>query len=230
MTICPKCDTANWETEAACFFCGEELKGQSWWKNNLPQVLRAIGKGAMIAVAVVSGIILYLFSDQVSDFPKDKSKTKAPRPPTRKGDRSSTKGSGFQTLVTDSDVSTIASGRNPEEILANAARGMYSVFGNVKVTQQLEPRQVSVTGPDLETLLVNWLNELLHLFQIDGVLFTDFSIHTGSDQKLEAVCTGNQVDLQGHPTEIALKAASAHSAKVYRGDGIDAEVILDRSH
>jgi SHS2 domain-containing protein len=81
-------------------------------------------------------------------------------------------------------------------------------------------------------LLVNWLNQLRYLFQAEGVLFTDFSISTMTDERLKAVCTGNQVDLQRHPMKIQVKAARAHSVTVFRGNGIgiDVEVVLDRSY
>jgi hypothetical protein len=47
---------------------------------------------------------------------------------------------GFETIVTNSDVSIIATGRDLAACFANAARGMYSVITDGKITQHVESR------------------------------------------------------------------------------------------
>ena len=182
MTVCPKCNAENREAGATCVYCGEELKRQRWWENDLLRVFFAVGKGVVIVVAWVIHLLTY-GGDSGSSTKNPEAKTSKDQP--RQVEHLSTQGSGFQTLVTNADVSIVAEGRDPAECFANAARGMYSVISDANTNQQLEPRQISMTAPDLETLLANWLNELLSLLQVEGVLFTDFTIHTLTDQQLE---------------------------------------------
>lgn len=39
-----------------------------------------------------------------------------------------------------------------------------------------ETEEVLLTSPDLESLLVDWLSELLYLFEVDEVVFWKFQV------------------------------------------------------
>ena len=45
---------------------------------------------------------------------------------------------------------------------------------------------IQVTAPDREALLVNWLNELIYLFEAKEILFSRFDIASITDTELKA--------------------------------------------
>jgi SHS2 domain-containing protein len=91
---------------------------------------------------------------------------------------------------------------------------------------------VQLTAPDLETLLVRWINELVFLIQDDESVpvHADVRIEEtgGEGFSLDANLTGIPLDLEGHGWQGEIKSATFHGLDV-RQDGEDwrAQVILD---
>ncbi len=135
--------------------------------------------------------------------------------------------SSFEILDHTADVGIRATGDTLAEAFANAARGMFSIITDLETIQRRESRQIAVTAPGLEALLVNWLNELLYLFEVEGLLFVDFAVSSMSETELAATCTGERVDPQRHPMKIGVKAATYHWLEVSRGQPSHVQVILD---
>ena len=89
-------------------------------------------------------------------------------------------------------------------------------------------RTVRLTADDRETLLVDWLNHLLYLFDIDGFLGRDFQVVSLTDERLEAIVTGESFDPDRHPERTAVKAATFHQLEIVPvKDGWQATVVLD---
>jgi SHS2 domain-containing protein len=91
---------------------------------------------------------------------------------------------------------------------------------------------VRLSAPDLETLLVRWINELVFLIQGDGFVPTGAEMRIEEagegDFFLEARLTGASLDLEGHGWQGEIKSATFHGLEVTRGSsGWHARVILD---
>jgi len=134
---------------------------------------------------------------------------------------------GFQILDHTADVGIRATGHDLTEAFANAARGMFSIITDLDTIHRRETHQVAVTAPDLEALLVNWLNELLYRFEVDGLLFVDFTIGSMNEQQLSATCMGERVDPQRHSIKTGVKAATYHALEVSETHPYHVQVILD---
>ena len=134
---------------------------------------------------------------------------------------------GFEIIEHTADVGVRATGENLAEAFANAARGMFSIITELDTIQAREARQVRVTAPDIEALLVNWLNELLYVFETEGMLFSNFAIHALTDSGMTATCTGERADPKRHPMQTGVKAATYHGLQVRRGRPCHVQVILD---
>jgi len=67
----------------------------------------------------------------------------------------------FKALEHPSDVGIIAYGKSQKEIFENAAYGMFSLMADLARAEEKETFKVKVAGDDPESLLVNWLNELI---------------------------------------------------------------------
>jgi SHS2 domain-containing protein len=95
-----------------------------------------------------------------------------------------------------------------------------------------DENSVLLSAPDLETLLVRWINELVFFIQSDG--FVPVSAHLriqeGEEEGflLEAHLVGALLDLEGYGWQGEIKSATFHGLNVTQGsEGWRAQVILD---
>ena len=91
---------------------------------------------------------------------------------------------------------------------------------------------VRLSAPDLETLLVRWINELVFLIQGDGFVPVQADVRIeepgGEGFSLEASLTGASLDVEGHGWQGEIKSATFHRLDVTNESGCwQAQVILD---
>ncbi len=67
-------------------------------------------------------------------------------------------------------------------------------------------------------LLVDWLSELLYLFEVDEIIFSEFRIDkiekTGEDFSLKGKASGVPIDLSYHKFDTQVKAVTLHELEV----------------
>jgi SHS2 domain-containing protein len=132
----------------------------------------------------------------------------------------------FEVLDHPADLALRIYGRDLRELFANAAYAMFCQFlpeGLERLPVTVE-RQVEVDGIDDESLLVNWLNELLYLHETRGELYSQF--------ELEPLAPGHlRASVRGAPSErseIIIKAATFNELAIARtAEGLVVTVVLD---
>jgi SHS2 domain-containing protein len=130
--------------------------------------------------------------------------------------------------ITTADVAFLAYGKDLNELFANAALAMFEVMINTKQVEKKMEEKVYVEGHDLESLMFNWLNELLYVSDSKNLAFSKFDVKIDEKNfKLEAVCKGEEIDPQKHETRTVVKAATYHRMKIWKEDVWKAQVILD---
>jgi SHS2 domain-containing protein len=110
------------------------------------------------------------------------------------------------------------------ELFANAAYAMFSQLVDVERIVASVQHVVKVEGVDYESLLVNWLDELLYLHETRGEVYSAFDIHKLSPRRLRATVHG------GHTEDIytIIKAATYHELAIDKTDqGYAATIIFD---
>jgi len=110
-----------------------------------------------------------------------------------------------------------------QQLLQAAALGMYQLMEVDLSGGSLDVRELSINAPDDESLLVNFLNELLFLLESERVGFYrfEFSIH---NRELCATIHGSRVIRQARE----IKAVTFHNLKLRRTeDGLSTVVIFD---
>jgi SHS2 domain-containing protein len=89
-------------------------------------------------------------------------------------------------------------------------------------------REVTIQSSDREALLVDWLNELLYLFDVDRIIFSRFDITELSQNSLKARAYGEKMDISRHKLKTSVKAATYHMLRVDEGkNGVEVQFILD---
>jgi len=134
----------------------------------------------------------------------------------------------FEIVSHTADIGMLVRGRDTGELLVHAAQALYSVlFYTTGFTQQLE-RIVVIDSLDGDTMLVDWLNELIYLFEAERLVFSRFQIEQITESGLRIRCLGECIDTGLHDVARDVKAATYHDVHISRTeDGCAARVIFD---
>ena len=100
----------------------------------------------------------------------------------------------YEVIEHTADVGLAAYGRDLCEAFANAAYGMFSLMTDLRRVEEMVSRNVEIASDSQEELLVDWLNELLYLFDVDNIIFRRFEIDRLDDCSLSARGYGERVD------------------------------------
>jgi SHS2 domain-containing protein len=133
----------------------------------------------------------------------------------------------FEIMNHTADVGIIAYGADTKQAFANAARGLFSLITELDDVEEILHRDIEVTATDEESLLVEWLNELIYLFDAQVLIFKRFEITQLSNTRLKARCYGEKVSQSKHLLKTGVKAATYHLLKVSKDDGSRVQVIFD---
>ena len=83
----------------------------------------------------------------------------------------------YKIIEHTADVGIEAHGTNLEEAFEEAAKGMFAIITDGSKIENKEKRKIEVPfDRDEEILLVDWLNELLYIYDIEGLVFGEFEV------------------------------------------------------
>ena len=134
----------------------------------------------------------------------------------------------FEIIDHTADVGIIAYGANDKELFSNAALALFSLITDPESVDEKLHLDLQVSSEDRDSLLVEWLNELIYLFDVKHILFNRFDIESLTHNELKATCYGEGFDPIKHKIKLGVKAATYHMLKLDKsGDGCKAQIILD---
>ncbi len=132
----------------------------------------------------------------------------------------------FELIEHTADMGLVAYGHDLAEAFANAAYGLFSIIADLGRVQERESCQVELKEEDAETLLFEWLNYLLYIFDVEMLLLKRFDIERFDGSVLTAICYGEKYDPSRHRLKTGVKSATYHMLKVDREKN-QVQVILD---
>jgi SHS2 domain-containing protein len=134
----------------------------------------------------------------------------------------------FETFEHTADLGLRVKAASREELFVDAARGLFSIMvTDLDTVQPVVRRSYTVPGVEHDYLLFDWLNELLYTFESEKLLLSQFDVSIAGGQ-LQAMASGEVMDLQRHRMEHEVKAITYHGLRVEHRDGAWlAEVIVD---
>ena len=133
----------------------------------------------------------------------------------------------FEIINHTADVGIIAYGADIRQAFVNAAKALFSLITELEDVDEVLHRDIELTATDQESLLVEWLNELIYLFDAENILFKRFDIAELGDTRLKARSYGEKVNRSKHKLKMGVKAATYHMLKVDKGDKYRAQVLFD---
>lgn len=120
----------------------------------------------------------------------------------------------FEEFGHSADVGLTAYGKSPEELFENAAFGMFSLMTDLKKVGTAVSRELAITAEERETLLVNWLNELLFIHDTGKLIFSEFKVSSLTPKALAARVSGEKIDLARHKIDVQIKAATFNQLSI----------------
>jgi SHS2 domain-containing protein len=133
----------------------------------------------------------------------------------------------FEIMDHTADIGLVIHGISMKELFANAAAGMFSLMTDTDKIKPVIKQEIELSAGDIESLLIDWLNELLYLLDVKQIVFGRFEITELTDNKLKAVCYGEKINGR-HEIRREIKAATYHMLNLSKeGQGYKARVIFD---
>lgn len=134
----------------------------------------------------------------------------------------------FDILEHPADIGFRAFGSSMADLYANAALAMLTIAGDPDAAEPRTEYPIAVESGDRESLMVDWLNEVLYWYDGKLIAFRDFRITGLTETRIEAVGRGEPRDPERHRARLIVKAVTYHQLRVFERDGQwIAEVYLD---
>ena len=126
---------------------------------------------------------------------------------------------GWEHFPHDADIGVRGLGETPAQAFAQAAQALTAVVTQAEV-RPLTAVEVSCEAPDLELLLVDWLNTIIYEMAVRKMLFARFAV-TIEGKRLKATLWGEPVDVARHAPASEPKGATYTALRVAQNaDGL----------
>ena len=134
----------------------------------------------------------------------------------------------YELLEHTADIGIRVKAGDLAGLFKNAGLAITDICAEKKKILFPEKHKIVITqkAPNLEELFVNWLNELLSVSAVEGLIFEDIQINEINDDFIDAIAIGS--DISNYKVNTEIKAATYHQLKVQKeGHLWQAEVIFD---
>jgi SHS2 domain-containing protein len=134
----------------------------------------------------------------------------------------------FRLIDHTADVAVVLWGKDPADLLRSGGIALFHLIAGGSPIREVETRHVSARGADLEEILVGWMNRLLLLHEVDGLVLSRFEPSEPTAGGVDGLVAGEPFDAARHRILREVKAVTYHGVKVERdGVGLTARLILD---
>lgn len=121
----------------------------------------------------------------------------------------------YKVLEHTADLKIEGQGKSKEDLFASLAFGLQEIMAGKKIAKipVRVKRNIEVSGNDLSSLLINFLNELIFLSEKYGEIYSRFKIQIKKNQKIEGEIEGAKL-----PIVLEVKAATFHDFVLEKKD------------
>lgn len=131
----------------------------------------------------------------------------------------------YRLLDHTADIQIQAFGSTPSEICQNAAVALFEQIADLSDVRPVGEERISIESQSLESLLVDFLNELVFLHSTMRFLFSEFTVSI-QGLRLECTARGEEIDPGRHKLRNDVKAVTYHMLEFNTGEGY-AKFIID---
>ncbi len=119
----------------------------------------------------------------------------------------------YRLLEHTADMGIEVIGESLGELFVQAGRGLREMISTDAEVEIREKRSIEATGQDEGELLVNWLNEILFVFET-GFFPASFTVSEIGRGKVRGIVEGEPFNRERHPIEREVKAVTYHQLNV----------------
>ena len=113
----------------------------------------------------------------------------------------------WKHFVHQADIGVRGIGNDLSEAFTGAALTLTAVITEPETISAREQIKIHYEAPDIDLLLVDWLNALVYEMATRKILFSQFEVNI-KGTTLDALCWGEQIDLQRHHPVVEIKGAT----------------------
>ena len=127
-----------------------------------------------------------------------------------------------------SDVMFKAYGNTLEELIENSGFALFSVMCDIKKVNPKKSVVIEISGENKESLIYNWLSELLTQQELENMFFSKFEVlklEKNKEYKLKVKAFGQEI--KNELVLTVVKAVTYHKFSVEKKDKWIATVVLD---
>lgn len=118
----------------------------------------------------------------------------------------------YEILEHKADLKIRVFGRSKEELFSKALLGMTDELRPEIKNQESKIKMMKIKSDNLETLLVDFLSEILYLTQVNKEVYTDVKFKKFSNNEIEAELFGQKVERFGQD----IKAVTYHNLDIHQ--------------
>ena len=134
----------------------------------------------------------------------------------------------FEVIDHTADIGIVAYGADIKQVFANAALGLFNLMADLDDFEEGLQRDLELSAEDVEVLLIEWLNELIYIFDVEHIIFKKFEIEKLTSTEVKARCFGEKMKPGQHKLKREIKAATYHMLRISKVDGTyKVQVIFD---
>lgn len=137
-------------------------------------------------------------------------------------------GRPYRLIDHTADIGVEVWGSTREELFENCARALLDQLVDISTVGGDRTAAFSVAAPDTETLLVTFLNELLHIAEEGNLVLKSCRIQTLAEKQLAAEAQGEKFDGRKHERLVEIKTTTYHQLKItHQGRKWSTTIIFD---
>ena len=134
----------------------------------------------------------------------------------------------YTLLDHTADLGIVVYGKDIPTLFTHAAWALFDVISDATTIRPRCSLPITLDAIDREDLLVQWLGELLYLYDTQRFLCCNVTFTVLEPTRLEATIYGETLDESRHPIDTEIKAVTYHQIVVEQvGTHWQAQVIFD---
>jgi SHS2 domain-containing protein len=134
----------------------------------------------------------------------------------------------YRLTTRQSELAVRIVGNSQADLFANSAYALFDVMTEIDKIEIKDRLPLEVEGMDRDDLLVNWMRELLYLYQGSGYLLKEFQIREVKDTIVKAEVCGEKIDPDRHEIKQEISAVAYHQSRMAKtGNQWTAQLIFE---
>jgi SHS2 domain-containing protein len=134
----------------------------------------------------------------------------------------------YRLTTRQAELAVRVAGNSQADLFANSAFALFDVMTDVDKVDIKERMSLEVEGTDRDDLMVNWMRELLYLYQGSGYLLKEFDIREAKETLVKAEVCGEKIDPDRHEIRKEIHGIAYHQSRMQKtGDQWTAQLTFE---